>query len=206
MSRLCEGRVASSRGPDGASAASTPCCWRRTAPRSSSTTSAAAMDGAGRTTSPGQQVVDEIRGQAARPSPTATTSAAGRAPRRMIDAAIEHFGGLDVLVNNAGILRDRMLTNMAEERVGRGDQGAPEGHVRALRATPPPTGATQSKKTGGPVDGRIINTSVDVGHLRQRRPDQLRRGQGRHRRLHDHRRAGAAPLRRHRQRHRRRRR
>ena len=32
----------------------------------------------------------------------------------MIDQAIETFGGLDVLVNNAGILRDRMLVNMTE--------------------------------------------------------------------------------------------
>ncbi|HUS60856.1 MAG TPA: SDR family oxidoreductase [Acidimicrobiales bacterium] len=35
--------------------------------------------------------------------------------QRLINAAIETFGGLDTLVNNAGILRDRMLVNMTEE-------------------------------------------------------------------------------------------
>ena len=60
----------------------------------------------------------------------------------------------------------------------------------------------ERSKAGETNDGRIINTTLAVGHLRQRRPDQLRRGQGRHRRVHDHRRQGAGPLRRHGQRHR----
>jgi NAD(P)-dependent dehydrogenase (short-subunit alcohol dehydrogenase family) len=34
--------------------------------------------------------------------------------KAMVDAAIKTFGKLDVLINNAGILRDRMLTNMDE--------------------------------------------------------------------------------------------
>src|SRR5262249_9473858 len=33
---------------------------------------------------------------------------------RLVQTAIETFGGLDILLNNAGILRDRMLTNMSE--------------------------------------------------------------------------------------------
>ena len=34
--------------------------------------------------------------------------------KRLIDTAVSTFGGLDVLVNNAGILRDRMLVNMTD--------------------------------------------------------------------------------------------
>ena len=44
-----------------------------------------------------------------------------------INSAIEAFGDLHVLVNNAGILRDRVLVNMTEGRVGRGRRGPPEG-------------------------------------------------------------------------------
>ena len=48
----------------------------------------------------------------------------------LIGAAIEEFGRLDVLVNVAGILRDRMVFNMTETGVGRRHPGAPEGHVQ----------------------------------------------------------------------------
>ena len=52
---------------------------------------------------------------AARPSPTTTTSPTGTAGQRLVACAIEAFGGLDVLVNNAGLLGDRALVNMTEE-------------------------------------------------------------------------------------------
>ena len=52
---------------------------------------------------------------AARPSPTATTSPTGKVASAWSTAAIEAFGDLHVLVNNAGILRDRVLVNMTEE-------------------------------------------------------------------------------------------
>src|SRR6202167_561809 len=72
-------------------------------------------DGTGADASPAQQVVDEI------------TSAGGTAvanyddvsdwdgAKRMIDQAVTTFGNLHILVNNAGILRDRMLINMSPE-------------------------------------------------------------------------------------------
>ena len=40
--------------------------------------------------------------------------------QRLVDQAVETFGDLHVLVNNAGILRDRVLVNMTEAGVGRG--------------------------------------------------------------------------------------
>jgi NAD(P)-dependent dehydrogenase (short-subunit alcohol dehydrogenase family) len=74
-----------------------------------------AADGSGADASPAAQVVEEI------------TSAGGEAvanhddvtdwdgAKRLVDTAIETFGDLHVLVNNAGILRDRMLVNMTED-------------------------------------------------------------------------------------------
>jgi NAD(P)-dependent dehydrogenase (short-subunit alcohol dehydrogenase family) len=72
-------------------------------------------DGSGADTSAAQQVVDEIvaaGGDAVANTDSVTSSAGARA---MIDAAVAAFGDLHVVVNNAGILRDRMLVSMSED-------------------------------------------------------------------------------------------
>jgi NAD(P)-dependent dehydrogenase (short-subunit alcohol dehydrogenase family) len=71
-------------------------------------------DGTGADTGPAQQVVDEIRaaGGVAVANTDDVTSAEGA--QRMVDQAVEVFGALHVLVNNAGILRDRTIVNMTD--------------------------------------------------------------------------------------------
>src|SRR5262245_24504599 len=71
-------------------------------------------DGTGADASPAQQVVDEIvaAGGEAVANHDDVTSWDGA--KRMIDTAVDTFGDLHVLINNAGILRDRMLVNMTE--------------------------------------------------------------------------------------------
>jgi NAD(P)-dependent dehydrogenase (short-subunit alcohol dehydrogenase family) len=74
-----------------------------------------AADGSGGATSPADDVVREIRdsgGEAATSYDSVTTMSGGE---RIIQAAIDHFGRIDVVVNNAGIVRDRMIFNMTEE-------------------------------------------------------------------------------------------
>ena len=91
-----------------------------------------------------------------------------------------------------------MLANMTEEEW----DAVIKVHLKGTFA-PVPLGRGLLARAGqGGQDGRRPHHQHDVGvgHLRQPRPDQLRRRQGRHRRLHEHRRAGAGPLRRHRQR------
>ena len=99
---------------------------------------------------------------AARPSPTATTSPTGRAPQRLINRRSRRSAASTSLVNNAGILRDRMLVEHDRGGVGRGHQGPPQGHVRPVALRPPPTGASRSK-AGETIDGRIINTTSASG-------------------------------------------
>jgi NAD(P)-dependent dehydrogenase (short-subunit alcohol dehydrogenase family) len=73
------------------------------------------VDGTGRDTGPAQQVVDEIKAGGGSAAACAADVADHAAAEGMIRQAIDDFGKLDVLVNVAGILRDRMVFNMSEE-------------------------------------------------------------------------------------------
>ncbi|MBI4202831.1 MAG: SDR family oxidoreductase [Chloroflexi bacterium] len=74
-----------------------------------------ALDGSGSDQRPADQVVAEIKkagGKAAANHANVTTMAGGES---IVKTALDSFGRLDIMVNNAGILRDRMVFNMAEE-------------------------------------------------------------------------------------------
>lgn len=62
-----------------------------------------------------QAVVDEIRSAGGEAVTSGANVADWDQAAGLIGTAIEHFGGLDVLVNNAGIVRDRMIANTSEE-------------------------------------------------------------------------------------------
>jgi NAD(P)-dependent dehydrogenase (short-subunit alcohol dehydrogenase family) len=72
-------------------------------------------DGTGADASPAQQVVDEIKAAGGSAVANFDDVADWDGANRMIDQAVDAFGDLHVLVNNAGILRDRMLVNMSAE-------------------------------------------------------------------------------------------
>jgi NAD(P)-dependent dehydrogenase (short-subunit alcohol dehydrogenase family) len=156
----------------------------------------AGVDGSGKDSSPASEVVAAIAKAGGEAIANGEDVSSWKGAKAMIDAAIAHFGKLDILINNAGILRDRMLTNMAEDewdaviKVHLKGTFAPSRHAAAYWRE-------ESKKGNGPVKARKYH--LDLGDLRQRRADELRGRQGRHRRLHHHRRARARPLRRHRQ-------
>jgi NAD(P)-dependent dehydrogenase (short-subunit alcohol dehydrogenase family) len=80
---------------------------------------------------------------------------------RLVQTAIDHFGGLHVLVNNAGILRDRMAVNMAPEEWDTVIQV----HLRGTFGCTRHAAAywRDRHKQGRPVSGRIINTSSASG-------------------------------------------
>ena len=157
----------------------------------------AGVAGEGSDLGPAEQVVEEIRAAGGEASTNGENVADFAGAERLVQQAIEEFGRLDILVNNAGILRDRMLVNMTEDEwdaviaVHLKGHFAPTRHAAAYWR--------ERSKAGEEVRGRVDQHGEPVGRLRQRRPGELRRREGGHRGLHDHRRAGAAALRRHRQ-------
>src|SRR5213593_3916278 len=73
------------------------------------------LDGARPTSEVAESVAEEIRAMGGEAVANGEDVADWEGAQRIINQAVETFGGLDALVNNAGILRDRMLVNMTEE-------------------------------------------------------------------------------------------
>jgi NAD(P)-dependent dehydrogenase (short-subunit alcohol dehydrogenase family) len=72
-------------------------------------------DGAGDARGPADDVVNEIKGQGGQAAASYDSVASMAGGQRIVQTALDHFGHVDIVVNNAGILRDRMIFNMTEE-------------------------------------------------------------------------------------------
>ena len=72
-------------------------------------------DGTGGSGAPADEVVAEIRAGGGQAVPCYDSVAAMAGGRQIVQAALDHFGRVEIVVNNAGILRDRMIFNMTEE-------------------------------------------------------------------------------------------
>ncbi|WP_269855629.1 SDR family oxidoreductase [Streptomyces sp. RPT161] len=81
----------------------------------------------------------------------------------LVRTALDTFGGLDVLVNNAGILRDRMLVSMDEAEWDTVVRVHLKGHFAPLRHAA--AYWRQQAKSGAPVAARVINTTSGAGLL-----------------------------------------
>ena len=120
------------------------------------------MDGSGSSDGPAGEVVDTIRAMGGEAIAEGSDVSAFAGAERLIGLAVKTFGSLDVLVNNAGILRDRMLINMSEAewddviRVHLKGTFGPSHFAAAYWRD-------KSKQTGGPLDARIINTASPTG-------------------------------------------
>jgi NAD(P)-dependent dehydrogenase (short-subunit alcohol dehydrogenase family) len=118
-------------------------------------------EGEGASTAPAQKVVDEIAAAGGEAVANTDDVADWDGAESLVRTAIEHFDGLDVLVNNAGFLRDRMLVGMSIEEWDAVIRVHLRGHFCPLRHA----GAywRERSKSGGQVDARIINTSSGAG-------------------------------------------
>ena len=121
-----------------------------------------AASGEGSDQRPAQEVVEEITaagGTAAANYDDITTWKGGES---LINQAIETYGGLDVLVNNAGILRDKMGFNMSEEEWDAVINVHLKGHFVPFRHAAA-YWRQLSKERGEPVATAIVNTSSEAG-------------------------------------------
>ena len=121
------------------------------------------VDGSGDDRSPAEQVVAEITEAGGEAIANADDVADWEGGKRLVDAAVDAFGDLHVLVNNAGILRDRVLVNMTEEdwdsviHVHLKGHFVPTRHAAAYWR--------EKSKAGEDVKASVINTSSTSGLL-----------------------------------------
>ena len=85
----------------------------------------------------------------------------GTQSKALVDKAIGEFGGLDIVVNNAGILRDKMLYNMSEDEWDAVIRVHLKGHFCVSRHATAYWREKSKEAEGKPVYGRIINTSSE---------------------------------------------
>ncbi len=118
-------------------------------------------DGSGSDATPARQVVEEVRsaGGEAVANSDDVTSADGA--QRMIQQAIDEFGALHVLVNNAGILRDRTIVNMTEGEWDDVIRVHLRGHFMPTRAAAQYW--REQSKAGNSLQPSLINTTSTSG-------------------------------------------
>ena len=108
-----------------------------------------AVDGSGASHSPAAQVVEEIRSKGGEAVPNFDSIATMQGGENMVKTALDKFGRLDIVVHVAGILRDRMVFNMAEEEW----DAVINVHLKGMFAITKPAAIVFRQQRGGRVIG-----------------------------------------------------
>ena len=118
-------------------------------------------DGTGGDAGPAQQVVDEIAAAGGEAVANTEDISSWDGAATLVRQAVDTFGGLDVLVNNAGILRDRMLFSMTEDEW----DAVVKVHLKGTFVTSRHAAAhwRDRAKAGEANDARIVNTTSVAG-------------------------------------------
>ena len=162
MRRLCEGRVAIVTGAGRGLGRQHALLLAAHGAKVVVNDVGAGLDGSGTDASPAREVANAIKDAGGEAIIDAHNVSDWRGAKAMIEHAVDSFGKLDILINNAGILRDRMLTNMDEEewdaviKVHLKGTFAPSRHAASYWRD-------ESKRSNGAVTGRIITTTSTSG-------------------------------------------
>ncbi len=161
MSRLCEGRVAIVTGAGRGIGREHALSLAAQGAKVVVNDRGGNVDGSGGDLSPAEQVVAEIKAMGGEAVANGDSVSSWEGAQRLINTAVETFGDLHVVVNNAGILRDRVLVNMTEEEW----DAVINVHLKGTFAPSRWAAAywREQSKAGKPVSGRIINTTSVSG-------------------------------------------
>ena len=161
MSRLCEGRVAIVTGAGRGIGREHALSLARHGARVVVNDLGGNVDGSGGDVSPAQQVVEEIKAMGGEAVVNGDDVSSWTGAQTLVNQAIETFGDLNIVVNNAGILRDRVLVNMTEEEW----DAVIKVHLKGTFAPARWAAAywREQTKAGKEVSGRIINTTSVSG-------------------------------------------
>ena len=120
-----------------------------------------ANDGSGSDGGPAQEVVDEILAAGGKAVANTDNVAEWAGAARLVEQAVGEFGRLDVLVNNAGILRDAFIANIEEAQWDAVIAVHLKGHLAPLHHAA--AYWKQRSKAGEAVRGSVINTASASG-------------------------------------------
>jgi NAD(P)-dependent dehydrogenase (short-subunit alcohol dehydrogenase family) len=161
MSGLCDGRIVIVTGAGGGIGREHALLFAREGAKVVVNDIGGSRSGEGTDAGPAQQVVNEIEAAGGQAIANTDDISTWDGAERIVHQAIDTYGGLDVVVNNAGILRDRMMTNMTEAEWDAGIKV----HLKGTFGPAHFAAAywRDKSKAGEQVDARIINTTSPSG-------------------------------------------
>ena len=161
MAGICDGRVAIVTGAGRGLGREHALALAREGARVVVNDIGAELDGTGSSSGPAGEVVDQIRADGGEAIANGDDISDHEGGKRLLDAAIQQWGDVHVVVNNAGILRDRMIFNMSVDDF----DAVIRVHLRGTWNMSHHAAVywREKSKDGTPVDARIINTSSPAG-------------------------------------------
>jgi NAD(P)-dependent dehydrogenase (short-subunit alcohol dehydrogenase family) len=119
------------------------------------------FDGTGQSRSPAEDVIKEIRSFGGEAVANFESVSDFKSSKRIIECALDNFGKLNIVVNNAGILRDRMIFNMSVDEF----DAVIRVHLRGTWCMSHHAAVywREKSKDGTVVDARIVNTTSPTG-------------------------------------------
>ena len=161
MSGLCEGRIVIVTGAGRGIGRAHALAFARQGARVVVNDLGSENDGSGGSSAPAEEVAQEIRAMGGEAIVNLSDVGDWNQTQKLVEQTVDTFGGLDVVVNNAGFVRDRMFVGCAEEEWDAVIRVHLKGHFCTARHAAEYW--RNQSKAGQPVDARIINTSSGAG-------------------------------------------